>query len=969
MAINVDISKITGINQVGNSYQRKSAVPLDYYSFFNTKAAAETYAASNPVAYIGQYVAYTHEGKVFACVIADEAGTLKEIGSKPIGDNASIEVAEDGKVSLYGFNELTNDKVRYLPVTKLVGEGEEAHLEIEWVSELADETRLEQAASVTAVSDDTSYAIEAVRADKDGNLAVVLPKQPVIDLIKAEVGSAGHLKREIVTKLPAVEDADADTIYMVSQEIVPAGRHYGNIQGDMVNQQFSGFGEDPDCDAVSFVNLQPNRTYQVSSFNSVGDNHDAYVCKDTSAFANDSYDAIPLVEIETLSTDTITLTEDADGIVMNVAKGTTPTLLLVGTPRYLEYMLIDGVFEEIGDTAVDLDGYATEEYVDNKLEAYAYSKLEVNNLIGTPGVPEVTDEDGNVITEAKPGTGVYQHVYSKSEVTDLIADITGGESAADVKAELKEYKTTNDARVLVIEKEVWGVDGDGKTDVTGDSRIDKHANRILALEEKVGHDVEDEGSTATGLFAEIDAVSVRAEQGITDAYNAAQAVVALKQNEVAANTKKVDDLAILVGTNSDYTDNKTGTLAYRIGALEAHDAAHAIEFGTLSGTVGQNTKDIATNKSDINKINTETIPALQAAIKAEEKARKDAIGAPSTPGVGQEGDENYVAPVAATGVYAAIEAVADTIDFTPYLTKVEAGNTYATIPALNGVKSDLAILVGNDKADDGKPTMSVRDIVKAEVGSAGHLKREIVTELPNIAEADLDTIYMIKDTEAYGTTIKEVPYDNYGKYELIDGKYELVEDPTYNYKAAWIDLNWSLTPGKYYFDTVTDNDFDDVGEITLVAGVNMAYEPEATATYDATTHILTIAEPIYGLVANIKTVMSGAVRIRPVKDQYKEYIVVNGAFEQIGDTSIDLTGYATEDFVRELVTNSAPGIATTTTLGLVKSTASGTAAATNKVTVETNGTMTVTKISTDILVQGNEELILFGGTASTAVKA
>lgn len=53
MAINVDISKITGINQVGNSYQRKSAVPLDYYSLFNTKAEAEAYAASNPVSYVG----------------------------------------------------------------------------------------------------------------------------------------------------------------------------------------------------------------------------------------------------------------------------------------------------------------------------------------------------------------------------------------------------------------------------------------------------------------------------------------------------------------------------------------------------------------------------------------------------------------------------------------------------------------------------------------------------------------------------------------------------------------------------------------------------------------------------------------------------------------------------------------------------------------------------------------------------
>lgn len=76
MAINVDISKITGINQVGNSYQRKSAVPLDYFSFFNTKAAAEEYAQSNPVSYVGQFLAYTDNGAVVAGVIGDTAGNI-----------------------------------------------------------------------------------------------------------------------------------------------------------------------------------------------------------------------------------------------------------------------------------------------------------------------------------------------------------------------------------------------------------------------------------------------------------------------------------------------------------------------------------------------------------------------------------------------------------------------------------------------------------------------------------------------------------------------------------------------------------------------------------------------------------------------------------------------------------------------------------------------------------------------------
>ena len=108
MAINVDISKITGINQVGNSYQRKSAVPLDYYSLFNTKAEAEAYAASNPVSYVGQVISYIDNGEVKVCVIANADGLLREVGTKPVGDGKTIEVSAEGAVALLGAASAAN---------------------------------------------------------------------------------------------------------------------------------------------------------------------------------------------------------------------------------------------------------------------------------------------------------------------------------------------------------------------------------------------------------------------------------------------------------------------------------------------------------------------------------------------------------------------------------------------------------------------------------------------------------------------------------------------------------------------------------------------------------------------------------------------------------------------------------------------------------------------------------------------
>ena len=115
-----------------------------------------------------------------------------------------------------------------------------------------------------------------------------------------------------------------------------------------------------------------------------------------------------------------------------------------------------GKYADKGETELALGNRYTKEETNSLLAEKAnssdvYTKSEVNNIIGVPGTPEIKDDEGNTITEAVSGTGVYQYIYSKDEITDLIADITGGESAADVKAELTAYKTSNDTRVKNIE--------------------------------------------------------------------------------------------------------------------------------------------------------------------------------------------------------------------------------------------------------------------------------------------------------------------------------------------------------------------------------------------------------------------------------------------------------------------------------------------------------------------------------------
>ena len=109
------------------NFRRGNPNPLDNSSVWASLEAAQTYAASDPVAYVGQILTVVDnaEGVATVYAIQDEAGTLKKVGTSPVGDEATITVAEDGTVSLYGVSglELTRTepdgstkKINYQPL-------------------------------------------------------------------------------------------------------------------------------------------------------------------------------------------------------------------------------------------------------------------------------------------------------------------------------------------------------------------------------------------------------------------------------------------------------------------------------------------------------------------------------------------------------------------------------------------------------------------------------------------------------------------------------------------------------------------------------------------------------------------------------------------------------------------------------------------------------------------------------------
>ena len=88
----------------GVAFKRSNPLPLDRYSVFETKALAEAYATSNAVAYPGQVIAVAEGNKMVAYVLAEntagDALVLQQIGIIPTGDDKTINVTEDGVISL-----------------------------------------------------------------------------------------------------------------------------------------------------------------------------------------------------------------------------------------------------------------------------------------------------------------------------------------------------------------------------------------------------------------------------------------------------------------------------------------------------------------------------------------------------------------------------------------------------------------------------------------------------------------------------------------------------------------------------------------------------------------------------------------------------------------------------------------------------------------------------------------------------
>lgn len=681
MAINVDISKITGINQVGNSYQRKSAVPLDYYSLFNTKAEAEAYAASNPVSYVGQVISYIDNGEVKVCVIANAAGLLKEVGTAPVGDGKTIEVSAEGAVALLGAASAANGTLPMIEEvegeSKLVwktleqigaGDGNDnttyafafADQKITITPSLngVAQTAIEVDLSVFATEDEMAAAIQEaidnLPEDKDTTYTLSLSGME-LTLTPSEgeaqkVTIDAYSKSEIDDKFAALPE-DKDTTYSVKEGdkvLKLTGTEFAT-ELDLVyeNNRISLTGIDGEeiagFDASVFVEdgvLQDvaynAETRELTFTWNVVVNWEG----ETPVYKTDVVNIADLVDVYTAGNGldlsdnefAIKLAEGCESFLSVDANG----LKLSGVQS-----AIDAAKEAAIEDAKKYEAKADASAVYTKEEANAlladkansadvYSKTAADALLNAKAnaadVYTKTEAD-NLLSAKANAADVYakSETYTQKQVDDLLEGIQAGssESAASVNTKLEALKKT-------LNNEIYGND-----EGTGDSRIDTAEAKLAGIAEGAQVNVIEsvagvEGNriavTTVGKAVSIDDSGLRADiadakAAGTNAGNvASQAVQAAGENanKIQTNTTDITNLKTLTGEHTT-----------KISALELANTTHDADYKALKGVVDGHTTAIA------GKAEQSSLDAVSAKAGANEQAIK-ALNETTIPGISNQ---------------------------------------------------------------------------------------------------------------------------------------------------------------------------------------------------------------------------------------------------------------------------------------------------------------------------------------------
>lgn len=287
-----------------------------------------------------------------------------------------------------------------------------------YTSEQVDEKIKEEADRAKAAEGELAGNIAdlILNLAEKANSADVYTKEEVETYVTSEMQSAGHLKREIVATLPEGEEIDVDTIYMMAKEGTEGQNAY--VEYMYIHHAWEVIG---------------NTTVDLTPYAKTEDVNTAI--QEVSDEVATKADATAVNEALATKVDNTTYNE----AITNITEDITNITNLIGSTEGGE-----------GDSLL------------NRIAAIETGKADKATTLAGYGITDAYTKG---------------ETYTRAEIAELIADITGGESAADVLAALNTYIGTNDQAVAALQ----AADTNFETRVSALEAVGAQANVLEAI--------------------------------------------------------------------------------------------------------------------------------------------------------------------------------------------------------------------------------------------------------------------------------------------------------------------------------------------------------------------------------------------------------------------------------------------------------------------------------------------------------
>lgn len=431
------------------SFARLNGQPLDKSEIWYSLIEAQEYAATD-AAYVGQTLAVidSENKNVVFYGIQDAEGTLKEVGSAPVGDNLSIEIV-DGKVQLKNFGK---EYYAYVPAVK----DEEGNI-------------IEESKYVLTEGFKAGLEPRVVIDDENLIIAWYEPGSETVEDVAANIESVS----KVVDELDEVLNAEGGLVDQVDE----LKNQVGTAADDTGNAATGLYKELEDLANIVDTKADAENVYTKEEAD------EAIADAVAEAVANAAHLSRVIVD----SVADIPVEDDKSLTCIYMV----PTGLQADDDKYDEYMVIeyDGVDEETGEAVkirkvervgsweVDLSDYAKvsdlnnlSTIVENNQIAVDEALSDLEDAIAAEEERALAAEQANATEIAKKAdkattlagygiTDAYTKEETLNKITEKITEVNGGESAGEVLSQLNSYKETNNSRVDAIEEALEALEG------------------------------------------------------------------------------------------------------------------------------------------------------------------------------------------------------------------------------------------------------------------------------------------------------------------------------------------------------------------------------------------------------------------------------------------------------------------------------------------------------------------------------